>query len=59
MDEQTVCHVGHVTAPISLLIRSGLVRRTPEGNYLTTGADPRTPTEVAPPASPQGKPIDP
>lgn len=59
MDETTVCRVREVTATIGILMRVGLVRKTPDGRYLTTGPHPHVPTEVPPPASTQAKPIDP
>lgn len=59
MNESTVCRVRDVTANIATLIKSGLVRKTADGQYLTTDAHPHVPTEVAPLASPQTKPIDP
>ena len=59
MDENTVGRVRDVTANIATLMRSGLVRKTEDGQYLTTGVHPQVPTEVAPLASPQVKPIDP
>lgn len=59
MNEDTVCKVGHVTSTIRTLMRSGLVVKTEDGQFLTTGPHPHIPTEVAPSAPAQVKPIDP
>lgn len=59
MTEDTVCRVKDVTSTIATLIRLGLVRKTEEGQFLTTGAHPRVPTEVSPLATPPVAPIDP
>lgn len=58
MNECTVCRVGAVTATIAILMRDGLVKKTADGRYLTTGAHPHVPHEVPPPA-PQARPINP